>query len=523
MQIVTLTPAHPGQPVADSLAAAALPLPLPCGGRKRCGNCIVWLRGALSPVEADETALLQTHPRPGEAPGAGFALRLACCCRLLGAAECALPEAAAQPATAEATAAVATAPLPGYDGTQPGSLGVAVDVGTTTITLELFCFPSAIPIATVSEMNRQGAFGADVLSRIAAVALQGLAPLTDCLRAQLSAMLAAALGQAQASSDAVTRLCITGNTTMLHFLAGLDPTSMGASPFTPQSLFGAESPANAVFPALPAGAALYLPPCVSAFIGADITCGALASDLCGAERTLMADVGTNGEMMLHTKDGALLCCSTAAGPAFEGAEITMGMPALPGAVDRVWGECGQLRWHAIPGAEPKGICGTGLISALRFFLEHGTLDETGCIEPQEDDPYLLWQEDGASLWLGGSDVVVTQRDVRKLQLVKASIAAGIETLLHESGIASAALHKLWLGGGFGSYLRPDDAAAIGMIPPAAAPMAQPAGNIALRGAEMLLFSHALRAEALCLAQRAVEISLATHPVFGEAFIEGMGF
>jgi len=201
----------------------------------------------------------------------------------------------------------------------------------------------------------------------------------------------------------------------------------------------------------------------------------------------------------------------------------MGMPALPGAIDKAWLEQGQLRWHSIPGSPARGICGTGLISALRAFLELGTLDETGAIEAQEDDPNLFWGEDGPALWLAGSGVTITQRDVRKLQLVKAAVAAGIATMLEEAGLAPGGIERLWLAGGFGSYLDPQDAAAIGMIPQTLASRAFAGGNLALRGAEMLLFSEKLRAEAKKLAGETSEIPLANHKTFQTAFIDEMSF
>ncbi|MDR2524919.1 MAG: ASKHA domain-containing protein [Oscillospiraceae bacterium] len=523
MRAVRLFPAFPGQSAAAALAVLGLRQPLPCGGQGRCGNCVVWLRGALALPDEAERTVLKARVQ-GNAPLPGYVPRLACRCRLQGYAECLFAEEDAQVHAAAPSAGDFT--LPPYVGDAPNSLGFAVDIGTTTITLELFRFPETKPIVSISEMNRQSAFGADVLSRIAHAAAHGKESGVSCIQEQLAAMLFSALARANASPDEITRGCATGNTTMLHFLANLSPVSMGQTPFTPCTLFGEEHAANEILPVLPPTARLYLPPSVSAFVGADITCGALACNLCATENTLLADVGTNGEMMLHTKAGALFCCATAAGPAFEGAEITMGMPALPGAVDRVWGEGGRLCWHmvgALTENKAKGICGTGLISALRFFLEDGTLGETGGIEAQEDNPYLLWREDGPALWLGESGVVITQRDIRKLQLVKASIAAGIDTLLAERGLSPADLGRLWLGGGFGSFLAPDDAAAIGMLPAAAAARAQPAGNIALRGAEMLLFNSDCREQARKIAQNATEIPLATHPVFQDAFVERMGF
>ncbi|MCL1951301.1 MAG: ASKHA domain-containing protein [Oscillospiraceae bacterium] len=479
----TVMPGYPGQPLRELLA-----VPLPCGGRRHCGNCGVLLRGGASPVSPEEEAFLRKYAPPP----AGFTWRLACFCDVMGPIEVLLPE--------ENVSVIADArgSLPDYDGGAPGSCGLAIDIGTTTVTLAAYRFPGKEPVAVVSEMNRQSAFGADVISRIGGDHLA----LHDCIRAQLRNMLA----QIDIAPEAVSRAVVTGNTAMLHFFAGLDPAGMGRYPFPPQSLFG-EAIAWDVLP----NAEIYLPPCVTAFVGADITCGALAAGLTRTDgNVLLVDVGTNGEMLLRT-GGQLRCCSVAAGPAFEGAEISMGMPALPGAVDRVWQENGQLRWHALPGAPVRGICGTGLVSALRAFLELGALDETGAIQGEQ------------ALRLDGCGVTVTQRDVRKLQLVKAAVAAGITTMLDEAGLDETGIDQLWLAGGFGSYLDPGDAAAIGMIPAALALRALAGGNLALRGAETLLFSHKLREDAQALARETREIPLAEHRVFQAAFVEEMGF
>ncbi|MDR2687900.1 MAG: ASKHA domain-containing protein [Oscillospiraceae bacterium] len=481
MEIRTAAPEYPGQPLRELLA-----VPLPCGGRRRCGNCGVLLRGGASPASPEEAELLQKYSAPPE----GFTWRLACFCELAGPVEVMLPEGA--PITAEAQGE-----LPGYDGSQPGSFGLAIDIGTTTVTLAAYRFPGKEPLAVVSEMNRQGAHGADVISRIGG----DHRALHACVRAQLRDMLA----RAGVAPGGVSRAVVTGNTAMLHFFAGLDPSRMGRYPFTPRSLFGEALP----WDLLP-GAETYLPPCVTAFVGADIACGALAAGFPhGGGNILLVDVGTNGEMLLRA-NGRLRCCSVAAGPAFEGAEISMGMPALPGAVDKIWLEGGRLRWHSIPGAPVRGICGTGLISALRAFLALGAIDETGAV-------------DGPALRLDGCGVAITQRDVRKLQLVKAAVAAGIAAMLDEAGLAPGGIERLWLAGGFGSYLDPRDAAAIGMIPQSLAARAFAGGNLALRGAEALLFSRKLREAAKKLAGGTSEIPLAEHKVFQAAFIEGMGF
>ncbi|MDR1463904.1 MAG: ASKHA domain-containing protein [Oscillospiraceae bacterium] len=514
MRILSVQPDTVPALASDAFRTAGGMVEMPCGGRRSCGNCLVWLRGALEEIGPAEAALLaRREPEPPPLPG--FVRRLACCCRLLGPAELLLPEDADEPATA-----AFAGQLPSYDGGEPDTLGAAIDVGTTTITLVLFRLGTGDLLATVSELNRQTAFGADVISRINAAQGPG-GPLHDCLTAQLRSMLDQALNQAGESPDSMTRMVVTGNTTMLHFLRGLDPRGIGVVPFTPASLFGEEIPAQTLFPGIPG--ALYLPPCVSAYIGADITCGILAARLTEGGTVLLADVGTNGEMALFA-DGRLRCCAVAAGPAFEGAEISMGMPALPGAVDRVWDEGSQLGFHVLPGSKPRGICGTGLMSAVRTLLERGSLDETGRLEAREDDPCLLWNDSGPpAVWLGGSGVTLTQEDIRKLQLAKAAVAAGIDTLLSEAGLSPKKVETLWLAGGFGSFLRPEDAAGSGMLPLSLAERTRAAGNLALTGAALLLFSARPRETAAATAARAEEIPLATHPVFMEQFVERMGF
>jgi uncharacterized 2Fe-2S/4Fe-4S cluster protein (DUF4445 family) len=312
---------------------------------------------------------------------------------------------------------------------------------------------------------------------------------------------------------------------MLHFLTGLDPRGIGAAPFTPQSLFGGVRPAAPLFSGLPADAELYLPPCVSAYVGADVVCGALACGLYEARRpALLADVGTNGEMALSV-DGALLCCATAAGPAFEGVGVSMGMPALPGAIVRMAWQDGAARCVTVGGMPPVGLCGSGLLSAVDLLIRQGALDGSGrllpdghpmaaCIRPHDGQP---------ALWLAGGRVALTQGDIRALQLCKAAVAAGIDTLLHEAGLSPEQLGAFWLAGGFGNGLDPVEAAGVGLIPPALLGCTRPVGNAALRGAALTLFSAERRRRAAQAQKAAREVSLSASPYFMERYVENMAF
>jgi uncharacterized 2Fe-2S/4Fe-4S cluster protein (DUF4445 family) len=486
--------------LAEELVAAGTPVAMPCGGRGRCGKCVVYAAGDVLPPDALESRLLA---RTRGAEVAGYERRLACLAEAVGPHEVLRPEEAA---------AVAARPESGpapHDGAVSGPCGIAIDVGTTTVTVLVFRLDSGEALADATQMNRQAVHGADVLSRIGAASRVGVPALQSLVVGQIREMLDGALARAGVPGRQVERCCATGNTTMLHLLTGRAVESMGVAPFTPESLFGFAVPAAGLFPALPR-AELFLPPAVSAWVGPDIVCGLVATSLgAGGSAELLVDVGTNGEMVL-ARGNRSWCCSTAAGPAFEGAEISCGMPALPGAIDAVWPERDGLRFSTIGGLPPRGICGTGLIGAVDASLALGWVDGTGAMA-------------GGRVDIGGSGVWLTAEDVRKLQLAKAAIAAGIDALLDAAGMAVDDVAVLRLAGGFGSYLQPGPAARIGLIPEALAGRAVPAGNTALAGAAMLAASGQARAAAKRWADTADEVELATNRLFAEGYIEHMGF
>lgn len=517
--------AQAGERLADVLRREGVDFALPCGGRGHCGRCRLAVRGACMPPRAEELALLAaggsgfapTEPEEPAMPE-GYVLRLACFCRVAGDGEILLPQAAAAQSAA-AGPVVAT----GYDGGDgPGALGAAVDIGTTTITLALHQLHTGVHLCTEHENNRQQAFGADVLSRIAHANAHGHAELHRLLCGQVQQMLARAMVRSGSAEEQLCRLVVTGNTTMLHFFAGLDPAGIGVAPFRPESLFGEVLQGWQQYP----GAEVYLPPAISAYVGADVTCGVLAAGFAAdAGNRLLVDVGTNGEMLLAA-NGRLLCCATAAGPAFEGAEISMGMAATPGAITRLWQQPGgQLCWDTVGGAPAVGICGTGLISAVNWMCGAGVLEENGRIE-EAGHPYtaLIHRQAGQPVFaIGDSGVALTQQDIRSIQLAKAAIAAGVETLLHAADLPHTALKQLALAGGFGSYIDVKAAAGIGLIPPELATKAYGAGNLALQGATSLLFNRDLRDQAAQIARDAQEVQLATDPFFMEQYIDCMPF
>lgn len=502
----------------DALRIGGISHPMPCGGHGTCGKCAVWVQGNTSQPTATEKELLRAYADM-KPPAEGFALRLACYCRLSSDGAIEWPHQQMRIITSgEGT-------LPSYDGERVDTLGFAADIGTTTIALRLYNLSNGTLLASRASMNQQSSYGADVLSRIEHAYEHGVRVLKDVLIAQIAEMMRAALADAHVCAAQVERIVIVGNTTMLHFLTGLDPHGIGVSPFTPESLFGQTLQANQILTMFPDHTALYVPRCVSAYVGADTTSGLLATGFDTREDDcLFVDVGTNGEIALQRKD-RLVCCATAAGPAFEGAQIAMGMPAAEGAICGVSVENGTIAYETIGGGAPAGICGTGMISLLAMLLSNGVLDETGllCKEGHVFTAFVVSWHEQLAFQIGDSGVFVTAQDIRQIQLSKAAIAAGIDTLLFSEGISQPQVSELLLAGGFGSQLDPMDAARIGLIPKAFAGKTRAVGNAALLGACAMLFSLAHRHAAEMTAQRARELSLSASPVFMDHYIENMMF
>ena len=331
------------------------------------------------------------------------------------------------------------------------------------------------------------------MGRIGA-AMEGQLPkLRDQVRNAIGELLAKAGG-------AVDAMVITGNTTMLYLLTDRDPTCLSAYPFEADTLFDRDWKLG--------DAAVYLPPCMNAYVGADITCAVLASGMCKGKTALLCDIGTNGELALW-KDGTLYVTSTAAGPAFEGAGISCGCGSIPGAIDQAWIEGGELWLHAIGDAAPVGLCGSGLIDVVAALLDLEWMDETGSLE--DEDVTLA------------PGVTLLQKDIRAVQLAKAAIAAGIETLLEASGTDCKEVTKLYIAGGFGSHLDLQSAARIGLIPAELTDRVEIIGNAALAGAAQILLDQEKLQQARRIAANSRHWNLGGNPRFNEHYMNAMLF
>lgn len=465
--------------LADVLAQVGLNALHPCGGRGVCGKCAVELRGKVSAPNVQERKLGK---------------RLSCQAVLLGDAEVFLPnnDALEQIETAKQTDITPEAPL-------PGKYALVADIGTTTLAVQLYRIGSGTLLAEATERNPQTAVAADVMGRISAALHGQQQRLREMILGALETLLRQCCAQAQLAEKDVETLVLTGNTTMLYLLTGRDPTSLSRAPFQADTLFGETAEIL--------GRQALLPPCMNAFVGADITCAVLASRMCDVNRTaLLCDIGTNGELALW-HNGTLFVTSTAAGPAFEGAGISCGCGSVGGAIDRVWAENGVVRLHTIANAAPIGLCGSGLIDAVAVYLALGQIAPSGAVAPG-----------GLSLC---ETVRLLPQDIRAVQLAKAAIAAGIDVLLQKAAVAPQEIEAVYIAGGFGSHLHLQSAADIGLLPTEQLGRMRVIGNAALSGAAELLLSGPRRTRAAQIAAYAQHVTLSGDPLFNERYIEHM--
>lgn len=470
---------------------------LPCGGKLICRRCQVQVTGEVSvPTEVE----LATFTPQELAQG----FRLACATRAEGdvTIEYSTSSMYNIAIKGEGQELVADPLFQRY--------GIAVDIGTTTICVSLFDADGLIDSTAMK--NPQAFYGLDVISRIeSALAGKGEA-LQNAVCSAIKELLNSLLANSEIGSEEIDAAIITGNTTMLYLLVGQNPETLSHAPFIADRLFGEYVPAELLFGDLKINDDLkvYLPHCIAAFVGADITTAILASGICeNNEKSLLVDIGTNGEMALW-HDRCLYACSTAAGPAFEGGELSCGVPGIKGAIDHIWLENDNVEYSSLAGYSPIGICGSGIVDALSVMLKLEVIDETGAF--QEGSQFDI-----------AENVHVNQVDVRKMQLAKSAIRAGMETLIHIAGLDWQDIDHLYIAGGFGSYLNLESAADIGLIPPSVLNRTKVIGNAALTGASMMLLQQGLIETTEKLIENTQVVSLEKDPVFMEQYIENMLF
>jgi uncharacterized 2Fe-2S/4Fe-4S cluster protein (DUF4445 family) len=488
----------------SSLREALFPMGVefPCGGRGRCKGCRVKvLDGNLLPGADDQRLLSESEIREG--------WRLAC----RATADEDLKIELAQWETAvlgDETSFVF----------EPGTgLGAAVDIGTTTIVVQLLDLETGHVLGVRTALNSQAKFGADIMSRIDyALSDDGEETLRSAIRAQVGELICELLSEAGKRSGELKDVVIVGNTAMHHLFCGVPIAPLASYPFEPENdglhVFGAgqlgwpgENAASASL--LTEDVRVGFLPCLGGFVGSDILAGVLATGLHQSESlAVLIDLGTNGEIVIGNRQ-RMVCASTAAGPAFEGARISMGMRAATGAISEVSLSGGKFICRVLGQVKARGICGSGLVDAVAAGLENGMIAASGRLAA------------GVPLELDGP-VILNQKDIRELQLAKGAIAAGVRILLDELGAATEDISRVFLAGAFGNYISRASARRIGLFN-FSMDQLEAAGNTALLGAKRVLFAGDKERDHLALRGLIRHISLKDSARFQEVFVEEMGF
>ncbi len=391
-------------------------------------------------------------------------------------------------------------------------IGIAVDVGTTTIVIETIDLNTGDSIDSITDNNRQMKYGMDIVSRISFSynSLENLEKLQASVLKTLNRMIANTLKKNDIPPERVYEIALAGNTAMNHLLLGIPVDTLAISPF------------HAVYHALPAimasnlgfhlhpNAKAYVSPNIKSFVGGDISAGLQATNLSNQEgNCLFIDLGTNGEIVLKTGK-KLVATSTAAGPAFEGMSISSGMLALPGAIYKAERTDG-LVLHTIAKENPRGICGTGLIDLIALFLDEGKISTSGKINNDEGKISI------------NDRISITQQDIREIQLAVAAVKTGIGMILEKNRIKKEQLDRVFIAGAFGNYLNTKNAVRIGLLPSVDPKKIVFVGNSSLAGARALLLSKKARNKTEALIRKIRYISLASDPRFQNIFVDSLHF
>jgi uncharacterized 2Fe-2S/4Fe-4S cluster protein (DUF4445 family) len=480
-----------GTPLRDLLFEQGVEFP--CGGQGRCRGCrIRVLKG-----RAEVNAAQQERLSPEEI-AKGW--RLACQCAVEGDLDIELRQ---------WDAAILVDDTPFAFRPRRG-LGAAVDLGTTTLVAQLLDLATGRVMAVSTALNSQARYGADVMSRLQFAVLEGgQHQLETLIRQQIGGLIEHLLFSAGKPGAEIADIVVVGNTVMHHFFCGIDAEPLSHYPFEPVESGLQIFRSSALGWKLGGDPAVRFLPCLGGFVGSDVLGGILATNLLEHEDLVgLVDLGTNGEIVIGNKDG-LLCASTAAGPAFEGAKISMGMRASTGAISQVRVNRDGVHCHVIGDGAPRGLCGSGLVDAVAAGLELEVIATSGRFS------------NGQNSWMLDPPVALTQNDIRELQLAKGAIAAGIKLLMQRKGAREIA--RLYLAGAFGNYVDRASAQRIGLIdfPPE---RVEAAGNTALLGAKLALFSLDSEDGSYTDLRRRVEhVALNADPSFQDVFVEELAF
>lgn len=464
-------------------------LEAPCGGKGTCGKCR---------VTADGVSVLACHHSVGR------------------------DEEIILPRTAEVSDIVSDGYMKKFSFVPRDGYGAAIDIGTTTVVAALYDLSSGRELRALSCLNSQKAYGQDVISRIcyATDEPQGLEQLRRKICGDINNLVTQLLLRTNIGGEDLRGIVVAGNTTMIHLLAGRDPSSLAAAPYLPAFTGPLTLAPEELGLALPSAAVACLP-AIASYVGGDITAGIVA---CGISPegpfTLLLDIGTNGEIVL-AGDGMIHCCSCAAGPALEGMNISCGTRASDGAIEAVSIVDGAFACQTIRGAAPSGICGSGLISAIAAMLRGGVISSSGRFT---DHPLVRRGAGGKYVVLDQEhDIYLTQKDIRQVQLAKGAILSGILALLEASGRTEEDIGNVIVAGQFGAHLTAESLVGCGILPESWKDKITYAGNTSKSGAAICLLSPEENRRCEELAKNARYIELSTKDGYEALFVKCLNF
>ena len=508
---------HKGATLFEAAGQAGIIMNTACGGRGICGKCEAILEPGGEKVlacqyriERDLTVMIPVSSRFFEQ-------------KIL--AEGIETEAGIQPDIYEK-----------YLEIQPKEqiLGVAVDIGTTTVVARLINMQDGRCLATEAALNPQTKYGDDVISRIAyAETDEKLAELQKAIVDCVNELIGRLCKQDSIESNQIFEVCAVCNTTMNHIFLKLPVKQLGQAPYKAYSLDAKDTPADELALQINPAGNVHTVENIAGFVGSDTTAVALATDIDTTDQmSLVVDIGTNGELVLGTAD-KLYAASCAAGPAFEGARISCGSRAVEGAIEAVVVNEDDIVLDVIGSSPAHSICGSGLIDAVAVLLNFGIVDATGrFVEATtlEDklSPALfsrIIEQDGQPGFVldDSQKVILTQADIRQVQLAKAAIRAGIILLERKLGIADGDIERIYLAGAFGNYIRAESALRLKMLPDVPTERIRFVGNAASSGAQMILLSRHCREKARQLARKIEYVEIAHQPDFQDVFADCMSF
>lgn len=509
----------------------------PCGGEGTCGRCKIKFQSEAPKAQDRERMLLTS-----EELDAG--IRLACMTELPEGIEHSPEEIKFYPVQSEFWETA-------WQGDEKGQeiekfleekqYAVLLDIGTTTLAMCLVDVDTRQQVATITGVNHQRVYGADVISRIKAANEGKLKPMQDCILCDIASLLEELLFQTKKETVSIKKILIAGNTTMCHILLGYSCVGLAQKPFCPVSLAIEKMSSRKLFESVQQRISEYVAnlsaqviilPGITAFVGADILSGMYAHNMDRKDEiSLLVDIGTNGEMVIGNETGFMVT-STAAGPVFEGGNISCGMPAVSGAIahvhvcndEEVDSQVGDFYYEILDQKSkiPKGFCGSGLIDLVALLRRKGVIDENGTLQ----DPYF---ENGffieSSLWEEKSGITLQQSDIRELQMGKAAIRAGIELLTNEFRKHGSCqeVKQLYLAGGFGSAINVTSAREIGLFPETLVQNVIPVGNAVLAGLYQFIFDENGEQRLCDIIEKSREVSLAEHIDFENIYIQSMQF